>query len=219
MSGAPNWDKYQDALLYLLDRENGANNHLLGKVKLMKLLYYADFDHFERTGQSITGDYYTKKEFGPVPFHADEALRRLQEQELIKTSYTPVFHYYKYSYAPTGAAKPKDLTLPELETLAAVVQKWKNHSTNEIVNASHGDPPWLLTKFGQVIDYNLVRLRERAMPPKDEEPPDTLEELRNYRPELSDRGRRLLESLGKDRSLQERAADGAAEFAANRARS
>lgn len=38
-----------------------------GKVKLFKLLYFLDFEHYKLTGRSVTGlDYYAWK-MGPVP--------------------------------------------------------------------------------------------------------------------------------------------------------
>jgi len=39
----------------------------LGKIKLFKLLYFLDFEHFKETGRSVTGlDYYAWK-MGPAP--------------------------------------------------------------------------------------------------------------------------------------------------------
>ncbi|MGH6936304.1 MAG: Panacea domain-containing protein [Methylocella sp.] len=43
------------------------NTRKCGKVKLFKLLYFLDFEHFKATGRSVTGlDYYAWK-MGPVP--------------------------------------------------------------------------------------------------------------------------------------------------------
>lgn len=38
-----------------------------GKIKLFKLLYLLDFEHFSQTGKSVTGFEYQAWKFGPVP--------------------------------------------------------------------------------------------------------------------------------------------------------
>ena len=39
----------------------------LGKVKLFKLLYFLDFQHYRETGRSVTGMDYYAWQMGPVP--------------------------------------------------------------------------------------------------------------------------------------------------------
>ncbi len=60
-------DKMDQTILFFLAR---ANNEHLDDVKLKSLLYYANFNHFEQFGQSITGAVYRKFEDGPVPNEA-----------------------------------------------------------------------------------------------------------------------------------------------------
>ena len=47
--------KYQNAVLYLCRKLKG---EVRGKKKLAKLLYFADFDLYEKSQKSITGDVY-----------------------------------------------------------------------------------------------------------------------------------------------------------------
>lgn len=44
-----------------------ANTKFCGKIKLFKLLYLLDFEHFSQTGKSVTGFEYQAWKFGPVP--------------------------------------------------------------------------------------------------------------------------------------------------------
>ena len=44
-----------------------ANTKFCGKIKLFKLLYLMDFEHFSQTGKNITGFEYQAWKFGPVP--------------------------------------------------------------------------------------------------------------------------------------------------------
>jgi uncharacterized phage-associated protein len=43
------------------------NTEQCGKIKLFKLLYLLDFQHFRETGKSVTGLDYQAWKFGPVP--------------------------------------------------------------------------------------------------------------------------------------------------------
>ena len=43
------------------------NTQYCGKIKLFKLLYLLDFEHFRQTGKSVTGYDYQAWKFGPVP--------------------------------------------------------------------------------------------------------------------------------------------------------
>ena len=44
-----------------------SNTQFCGKIKLFKLLYLMDFEHFGKTGKSVTGFEYEAWKFGPVP--------------------------------------------------------------------------------------------------------------------------------------------------------
>jgi len=89
-------DKYAEVLRYLLSSE--ANNDKLGKVKLMKLLYYADFDHYAAHRQSLTGDRYFKLPYGPVPSKAEEILEDMCQRELLTIGQKPRYQYLRYVY-------------------------------------------------------------------------------------------------------------------------
>ena len=45
-----------------------SNTKHCGKIKLFKLLYLLDFEHFAQTGRSVTGADYRAWKMGPVPF-------------------------------------------------------------------------------------------------------------------------------------------------------
>ena len=59
----PSFEKFANIVLFYLE-----SNKNIFKVKMNKLLYYTDFLHFKRFGQSITGYKYQAIKMGPVPF-------------------------------------------------------------------------------------------------------------------------------------------------------
>jgi len=164
--------KYIEVLEYLLGEESGANNLFLGKVKLMKLLYFADFDHYFNHGTSITEDTYVKLDFGPVPQNADRILEKMAREKQLTVEKVPNAVGYRNEYTLCESrSSGTSLSPAERETLAAVVTRWRNSTTADIVAASHGDPPWRMVKYGEVIPYHLVYYRKHSAPRYDEEPP------------------------------------------------
>src|ERR1700732_4509384 len=55
-------EKLVEAVLFF-----SQNVKKLGKVKLFKLLYFLDFEHYRDTGRSVTGMEYVAWKMGPVP--------------------------------------------------------------------------------------------------------------------------------------------------------
>ena len=74
-----NEKKYKNIILFFARK---IQNGTLGKLKLMKLLYYLDFDFFEKYGRSVTGDEYLRFEHGPVPRMGEKILKEMNGKEI-----------------------------------------------------------------------------------------------------------------------------------------
>lgn len=153
-----NKEKYENIILYFLDNIN--NDHL-GKTKLMKLLYFLDFDHFEKYGESVTGDSYCNLQAGPVPDRASFILEELNKEGRISITTKPVNNVRKYIYTLHDKPNTNVLSKTEFDMLQEICRKWEFHSTAEIVNASHGEEPWLATREGENIPYSLAYYRNK----------------------------------------------------------
>ena len=154
-----NEKKYKHIILFFA---NKIKNGTLGKLKMMKLLYYLDFDFFEKYGKSVTGDYYLRWERGPVPKMADRILTRMDGAE-IKISKRKVAAGYN-DQQHIEALKDFDLKLftkEELIMMEEVADKWSLFSDTEMKSASHGEAPWIATKPDGIIDYNLTYYRNK----------------------------------------------------------
>ena len=89
----------------------------LGKTKLMKLLYFADFDHFEQYDQPITGARYIRLDHGPVPDDARNTMRNMLQSGDLTESKVAVGGYDRFAYAASREFNPSVFTPEELETL------------------------------------------------------------------------------------------------------
>ena len=74
-------EKLQQVILYFLEH---INNVHLGRTKLMKLLYFVDFDHYEAYGKSITGATYRKLPHGPYPDKGEKLIKRMEKAGVVR---------------------------------------------------------------------------------------------------------------------------------------
>ena len=154
-----NQKKYKNAVLFFAKK---IQNGTLGKLKMMKLLYYLDFDFFEKYGRSVTGDQYLRFENGPVPRMAEKILKEMNGKE-IKISKRKVGEGYKdqlHIEAVTGFDM-RVFEKKELLMLEEISGKWEKSTGSEMKNASHGEAPWIATKPNEIIDYNLALYRNK----------------------------------------------------------
>lgn len=154
-----NEKKYRNAILFFAHK---IRNGTLGKLKMMKLLYYLDFDFFEKYGRSVTGDEYLRFENGPVPHMAEKLLKAMNGKELKITKRKVAVGYNDQMHIE--ALKDFDVntfTKEELLMLEEIAGKWEKFTGAEMKSASHGEAPWIATKPNDVIDYNLVYYRNK----------------------------------------------------------
>ncbi|GAI80067.1 unnamed protein product, partial [marine sediment metagenome] len=128
------------------------------KTKLNKLLFYTDFSMYKYTGFSISGVQYIAIPMGPVPNNFNSIFDYLANNNAIDIFYTTF---------PDGGAgeqflpvnnrkfKPELFTEKELKVLDAIVERFKNTTTNEIIEISHKEKAWIENEAERkIIDYN-----------------------------------------------------------------
>ena len=139
-----NEKKYKNAILFFARK---IQNGTLGKLKMMKLLYYLDFDFFEKYGKSVTGDEYLRFENGPVPRLAEKFLKKMDGADIkitrrkVKEGLNDQQHI--------EALKDFDLeafSKEELLMLEEIASKWEKFTGSEMKTATHGEAPWISTK-------------------------------------------------------------------------
>jgi transcriptional regulator with XRE-family HTH domain len=151
-------DKFKNVLLYILERCAGKPN--VGETVLYKLLYFADFNYYECYEEHLTGAKYRKLPYGPVPHKLDTIVGEMLESNLLQRMKTEYHGFMQTRYFPL--VKP-DLTLlkaSEKEMIDKVIEQFSDWSAAAISAYSHKDMPWLASKEGEDIDYELAFYRE-----------------------------------------------------------
>ena len=133
----------------------------LGRTKLYKLLYFLDFDHYEKYGESVTGESYLNKELGPVPANAEEVINKMKDDELLDILLEQVMDFIRHKFVAKVHHDSKVFSPTEIEMLCEVAEKWKYHTANEIVSATHGEAPWIATAREEIIPYPYAYYRNK----------------------------------------------------------
>lgn len=144
-----NIDKLEAAISYIAERVSN-----LFKVKLMKMLWYADALSFKENGYAITGLVYRHNEMGALPIghHSLMNLEKLNVQEEVSLNYDSMLHIY-----PTEGMDYSILTDEEKKILDTVIKKFKNCKAQEIVDYMHKEKAYSKTKAGEIIPFSMAK--------------------------------------------------------------
>lgn len=149
--------KLQHVILYFLEH---INNVHLGRKKLMKLLYFVDFDHYEKYGRPVTGAVYRRLPHGPYPKDAEKLIKRMEKAGLVREfKVNHKSHTQHRLITLDGKFDPSKFAGDELQTLEKVATDLADASAARIEAATHSEAPWAATHDGKVIDYEMAEYR------------------------------------------------------------
>jgi transcriptional regulator with XRE-family HTH domain len=150
--------KFKNVLLYILERCAGKPN--VGETVLYKLLYFSDFNYYELYEEHLTGAKYRKLPYGPVPQKFDSIIRQMIEKAQLQRVKTEYHGYPQTRYLPLEKADLTELRASEKEIIDRVIEQMSDWSAAAISNYSHKDMPWLASKEGEEINYELAFYRD-----------------------------------------------------------
>jgi|SRR3989344_1519593 len=150
--------KYLNAVLYLCRKLKG---EVRGKKKLAKLLYFADFDLYEKSQKSITGDVYRALPMGPVPSALEEITAEMTKKKMLDVEQVEE----REGYNPTEVYKcitDPDLSVfddEEKKMLDRIVIKYGYLNGKQLEELSHAEAPYIGTELRKEIPYELAFYR------------------------------------------------------------
>ena len=150
--------KFKNVLLYILERCAGKPN--VGETVLYKLLYFSDFNYYELYEEHLTGAKYRKLPYGPVPQKLDTIIGQMIEKGQLQRVKTEYHGYPQTRYLPLEKANLTELRASEKEIIDRVIEQMSDWSAAAISNYSHKDMPWLASKEGEEINYELAFYRD-----------------------------------------------------------
>jgi uncharacterized phage-associated protein len=154
-----NKEKYQEVILYLCQKLGG---EIKGKKKLAKLLYFVDFDNYEKNGTSITGDTYFARQMGPLPMALAEITKSMQKKGTLEIQSIEEYA----GYAPTEiyrctqeCQKSTHLSTQEKQMLDRVVKKYGGLTGTQLQELTHAEAPFTSAKINEEVPYEFTYYR------------------------------------------------------------
>lgn len=123
----------------------------LYKVKLMKLLWYADALYYKRHGRAITGLVYKHMPFGALPIAYDEIIYL----PTVKVAEEVIYDDISYKIIPKGEINLSSFSLEELSVLEKVATTFMNYKSREIVDYMHEEKAYTDTEPNEIIPFSL----------------------------------------------------------------
>ena len=128
-----NVQKFKEVLLYILNKIGAKPN--IGETVLYKLLYFIDFDFYEK--------------------YEDDMISN-KEIEKVKSSF---YQKEQKKYLPLRAACLDFFSAKEMKLIDEVLNRLGDKNASQISEYSHGDIPWKVTENMETIDYETVFYR------------------------------------------------------------
>ena len=151
-----NLEKFKEVLLYILNKVGSKPN--IGETVLYNLLYFVDFDFYEKYEEQMIGATYIKNHYGPTPAEFEKIVEKMTDKEIdrVKSSY---FNFPQTKYLPLRKPDLTKLKASEIEVIDNVLNKLSDMNASQISDYSHNDVPWLTTEDGGIIEYESVFYR------------------------------------------------------------
>lgn len=142
-----NIDKIESIISYYAGRVTN-----LYKVKLMKMLWYADSLFFKLYGNAMTGLVYRHEAMGALPV----GHYRIMNLDNIHVQEEEGYDAVKYHFYPNEQLDMSILKKEEVVILDQVISKFKDYSAKDIVNYMHNERAYIETNPGDIIPYSLA---------------------------------------------------------------
>jgi transcriptional regulator with XRE-family HTH domain len=153
-----NLEKFREVLLHILNKIGSKSN--IGETVIYKLLYFIDFDFYEKYEEQLIGATYLKNNYGPTPIEFKKIVDKMIEDKEIEKIKSKYFSYPQVKYLPLRRSDLTKLKASEVEIIDQVLDKLSDMNASQISEYSHNDVPWLVSEDSEYIEYETVFYRK-----------------------------------------------------------
>jgi transcriptional regulator with XRE-family HTH domain len=150
-------DKFKQVFLYIVSKVGGRPN--IGQTALYKLLYFIDFDYYEKYQEYLVGATYIKNTYGPTPVSFAKLARELERAGKLVSVKSKYFGRDQQKYMVTAEPEVSSLSAQELKHIDDELQRLASKTASELSALSHLDTPWRVAADREVLNYKHVFYR------------------------------------------------------------
>jgi transcriptional regulator with XRE-family HTH domain len=152
-------DKFKEVLKYVLKKVGGKPN--VGMTVLYKLLYFIDFDYYEKYEDQLMGLTYLKNQYGPTPLLFENLIDEMVESGEVEKVKSKFYLYPLTKYLINPAVEP-DLSIlngQEKDHIDWELGRLSDLTATALSELSHKDVPWMTAENGKPLSYESVFYR------------------------------------------------------------
>ncbi len=152
-------EKFEQILLYILAKIGGKPN--IGQTVLYKLLYFIDFDYYEKFEEQLIGAKYIKNHYGPTPVMFAKIMERMEKNGKVEKIRSKFYKHEQTKYL-VNPHEPLDLSTLSAQELVHIdweMNRLGDLTATQISALSHLDTPWIAAKDREPLEYEHVFYR------------------------------------------------------------
>ena len=152
-------EKFKQILLYVVSKVGGKPT--IGQTVLYKLLYFIDFDYYEKYEEQLIGAKYMKNTHGPSPVAFAKIIQELEHEGKIETIKSKFYKFDQTKYL-VNPENPIDLTGLSGTDIAHIdweLARLSDLTATQISALLHKDTPWAVAKDKEILNYEFVFYR------------------------------------------------------------
>lgn len=147
-------EKFKEVLLYILERIGARPN--IGEAVVCKLMYFIDFDYYEKFEEQLIGATYIKNHYGPTPLIFPKIIAQMEQDGDLTHVTKKYFQHDQKKYLPIRSANFSNFSAREKELIDWEIERFKDFNATKMRDYSHKDVPWIGADDLQPINYEAV---------------------------------------------------------------
>jgi transcriptional regulator with XRE-family HTH domain len=158
-----NKKKFKTVLAYILKKVGAKPN--IGMTAIYKLLYFIDFDYYEKYEEQLMGAVYIRNHYGPTPVMFAKIIDEMKKKKEIEEVRSKYYNkeQKKYFLTPEYEVDLSVLSAQEIKHIDWELDRLSDKSAKELSALSHEDMPWRAAKVGEEVKYNGVFYRDEKL--------------------------------------------------------
>ena len=146
-----NFQKFKEVLIYILNTVGAKPN--VGEATLYKLLYFIDFNYYEKYKEYLIGATYLKTDQGPIPIEFNLIMNELIENKEVEIVKSAFFLHPQKKYLSHREADLSILNANEIKLSDDVLHRFSDMSPETLMEYALKDRPCALTPNQKKIKY------------------------------------------------------------------
>ena len=188
-----NQKRLRELILYVA--EKCGSDSKFGATKLNKILFWADFYSFARTGKPLTGVQYMRQQHGPVPKHFLPVRDEMIEEGELDVSERELFNGQRQiRFFAKRKPDVSVFTTEQIELVNEIIKYLRDQTAEEVSVQTHGRV-WKSIPNGTLIPYEAIFVSDRGLLQSDIDAIREMGERLNWRDRIKARRGSLKEPV------------------------